>query len=290
MRVMFLALGLVAASPAWAYLPGKAALVQYKSDRYLGYKAWNTNTKNLTAYALRAVKEGANLIVFPEGGIYGYDDGKYIWCRPGLKKYSWEDQKRNCLDVSRVAESAREGISAQYWRKFAAEHGVHILFNILEKDGARFYNTNVAISPSGETQIYRKRTLYAVEQAYAQAGTSPTVWSTPYGRFGLLICIDGSDSDDPALGGEFDFGYYREYQGLGVNAILMPMNWANQDPQDSWSSKNIFENRAARYRFDLYVADAWDGTAKYLAVGGERERNGLPHVGAEGISYHLLRY
>ena len=54
-----------------AAVPGKIAVVQYRP----AFGQTETNIDRLTAYADEAAKSGANLVLFPEGSILGYDNG-----------------------------------------------------------------------------------------------------------------------------------------------------------------------------------------------------------------------
>lgn len=276
---------------AGAATPGKIALVQYHVDSFFGVLERNTAT--LRNYAEAAVAKGANIVVFPEGSITGYDNNREIWCLPGVNRYHLGDGVwRRCRSVGGIAEAVPAGKTTQYWREFAIAKKIYLVFSLIEQDGDKYYNTIVALSPEGEATKYRKRALYTVDQAYAERGPGPTVLETPYGRFGLLICLDGIDTPEHFEEDDFDFGFYREYTQLNVDAILIPMNWSAHEPNDPWSAKQVFQKRARFNRLDIYAADAWDGTGKYRSQGGARERNGLPDypVGKNGISYHELRY
>ena len=48
-------------------------------------------------------------------------------------------------------------------RNRLSQHGVHVLYNLPEVDGAKFYNTTAVVSPDGYVSKYRKRTLYVTE-------------------------------------------------------------------------------------------------------------------------------
>jgi predicted amidohydrolase len=189
---------------------------------------------------------------------------------------------KNCRDVSTVAERVPGGRSSEYWSAFARRHGVYVLFSVLEEDGGRFYNTMGIAAPDGGVGRYRKRRLYYTDQAYAEPGTEPFILDTPYGRFGLLICLDATDSP-----------YFREYKAAGASAVIVSMDW-DDDPHGQHSAVKKFRQWAAQDGIDIYAADSapWDGAGKYPASGGPRERDGLPAtgVGEEGVSTHRFVY
>ncbi len=260
-----------------AHAPGTIALIQYDGDAHFG--DYEHNLQRLTALAEEAVAKGAKIIVTPEGALYGYASKDELWCRPGMTKYGG----RKCRDVSNVAESIERGRTAEYWTKFSRKHGVYVLFNIPENDGTAFYNTTGVAGPKGLTASYRKRMLYKTDQAYATAGSEPTVLQTEYGSFGLLTCLDAYPKSP----------YFEEYKALGAEALIISMNW-DDDPSGDYAAKLKFREWALLHRIDIYASDSapWDGSAKYLSTGEERQRGGLPRdaVDVEGVSLHRFQY
>ena len=112
-----LAMPLLLGAPALA-LPGKIAVIQYHPK----FGETETNLGRLTTYAEEAVRGGANLVLFPEGAIFGYDSGAEVWCRPGMNSFQTNDgDYRGCRDVSAVAETEPFDPTTQYWRHFAIE-------------------------------------------------------------------------------------------------------------------------------------------------------------------------
>jgi predicted amidohydrolase len=152
-----------------------------------------------------------------------------------------------------------------------------------EVDGEVFYNTVGVVGPEGFVTRYRKRALYYIDEAYATPGEAAGVLETPFGAFGLMICMDGT----------YDGGYYDEYRDLRVDAIILSMDW-DQDPLGAGAAASWFVERAENNDVEIYAADVspWDGTGKYVPGEAARERNGLPDpaIGVDGISYHRLGY
>ncbi len=279
-----LALPFLLSVPAFA-LPGKIAVVQY----HPAFGKTETNIARLTTYAEEAAKSGANLVLFPEGAIFGYDDGAEVWCRPGMNSFKTDDGgTRACRDVSEVAEMVPFDSTTQYWRNFAMQKGIYVLFNIIEVSDDDYYNTLVALDPDGNVVPYRKRILFETEYPYASAGDDSVLLETPFGKFGLMICIDGFETNaQDAL----DRGFYSDYKAAGADAILIPMNWDTYDATNEFAAQSIFSDRAKRFGIDIFASDAYDGTARYFAGGGPRDRGGLPAaVNSEGVSYHTVNY
>lgn len=262
--------------PAASYATGVMGLIQYDGDAHFG--DYEHNVHELTALALQAVANGSKLIVMPEGSSYGYASKDELWCKPGMTVF----RGKRCRDVSAVAERVPGGRSAEYWSAFARRHGVYVLFSVLEADGDQFYNTMGIAGPNGFEGKYRKRRLYYTDQAYATPGTERFILDTPYGRFGLLICLDATDSP-----------YFKDYKDAGASAVIVAMDW-DDDPDGQHSAIKKFREWAAKDGVDIYAADSapWDGAGKYPASGAPRERDGLPAVGVgtEGVSVHRFTY
>ncbi len=289
----------------YANEPGKIALIQYNAD--VNFGRVNVNLTNLSQMATEAVEAGANIVVMPEGSAYGYASDTHVWCSP--EKMNDSDgqafvisESRNyikqCADVLTVAESIEDGKVTQFWTSFAREHQVYIIFSIIEKNQSenKFYNTMVITGPNGYELHYRKRVLYKVDQAYAESGEQAKVWQSPYGNFGLMICMDATYDEgtlqDPNINhGEY---CYRDYAYRGdVDALILQMNW-DDDPHGDYAARTWFQKRAECNAIDIYASDvsAWDGTGKYPKDGSERLRNGLAAIAIDedGISYHSLNY
>ncbi len=262
---------------AGEFRPGTMALIQYNGDEHFGDPA--LNLRALTRHAEEAVRNGANIIVMPEGSTFGYAAPTTIWCLPGTAEY----RGRTCMDVSAVAEEMPNGQTTAYWTEFSVKHGVYVLYSGIEKDAGKYYNSVGVVGPLGFEGKYRKRALYWVDSAYATSGQENFVLKTEFGNFGLLICMDAS-YDDP---------YYAPYKALDVNAIILAMDW-DQNPNGNTAAKIWFRNRARNNGLDIYASDVstWDGTAFYPASGAERQRTGMeePAVGKEGVAYQPIAY
>lgn len=95
------------------------------------------------------------------------------------------------LDVYRsLGEAIPEGTYFKRLAALARELKVVLVAGMLEADGEARYNTAVLISPEGNLLgKYRKQHLEH-ELVRNRPGTSSSVFETPYGRVGLLICAD----------------------------------------------------------------------------------------------------
>jgi predicted amidohydrolase len=85
-----------------------------------------------------------------------------------------------------------------YYEKLAAlarELRIHLVAGMLEADGEARFNTAVLISPEGKLiGKYRKQEL-GHERVRNTPGKESSVFQTPYGRVGILICADRTVPD-----------------------------------------------------------------------------------------------
>jgi predicted amidohydrolase len=249
---------------------GVIALVQYDADK--NFSSYEINKRNLTTMADQAIANHADIIVFPEGSMYGYAstarDEK--WCR---------GNSFGCRDVNSIAEAIPGGVSTLYWQTYSQTHKVYVLFNLPEKvsDGV-YANTTVVVGPTGYLGKYQKRALYITNQAYAQAGTSEFVLKTPFGNFGLLTCMDAA------------YPGFLEAYASKVDSVILIMDW-DDDPEGPNGALPFFERRAIESGLRIFASDqaTWDGTGLYQP-GTARVRTGLSGsaIGLDGISYHDL--
>lgn len=163
----------------------------------------------------KAAYPDTDLIVFPECGIQGghpSPDGDVPFPIPGKRM-------RPLLDKCR-------------------EKAVWAVFNFLEADGGKVYNTSVLADAEGEIKIkYRKVNPFVpVEANYP--GSEFYVCAGPKGAvFGLMTCYDG---DFPEVG--------RELAYMGANVFLRPASY--MDPfAHAWE----ITNRARAYENTAYV-------------------------------------
>jgi predicted amidohydrolase len=79
--------------------------------------------------------------------------------------------------------------------KLADRLDIYLIAGMLEADGERRYNTAVLIDPNGDlVGRYRKHRL-GHERERNTPGTKTPVFSTPFGKIGIMICADRQDPD-----------------------------------------------------------------------------------------------
>ena len=142
---------------------------------------WGDKEKNLNrmkGYIEAAASEGANLIVFPEMALTGYDDE--------------EDKAKPDKMQSKLAEVV-PGHSSEAIAELTKKLGVYVAFGMPErdeKDSSIIYNAACVCGPEGVIGAYRKIHLPYPEPHWATRGTKPFIFDTPWGPVGLAICYD----------------------------------------------------------------------------------------------------
>lgn len=139
---------------------------------------WGDKEKNLEhilEYCHQAGKQGANLLVFPETALSGYDTDV--------------EHKREEMMHTMLAETI-PGPSTEKIAQLAKEYNMYIVFGMPEKADDTVYNSAAIIEPDGKTTSYRKIHLPFDEASWATPGNDPHLIETPWGPIGISICYD----------------------------------------------------------------------------------------------------
>jgi len=147
----------------------------------------------------RAAREGAALIVLPEGTVPAYVLGE----QP--------------VDPREIAD-ARSDVS-----RIARAHGVTVVYGTARTtEGGRTYNSASVIGPDGaELGFADKHFLWHFDRRWFRPGETLAPVDTPAGRLGVLVCADGRL---PTLA--------RNLVEAGAEALVMPTAWvtSGRDP------------------------------------------------------------
>jgi len=222
-------------------LQGKVAVVQWAPPMPtpLGvtpleaeaFKAGNRRV--LEGFIREAAAKGAELVITPEFAIVGYPD------LPEVPPE--EDEYRNREDIAPYVETV-PGPSTLYFSALARELKIFIHIGFAEVDlrTQRFYNTVVALDPSGRVVAkYRKINLYEGEHNFLEVGKRIATYESPFGLVGLIICAD--------VYSEFPM---RNLARAGVNVLALSTSWAQ------WNSgMGFFQNGARRNRAYVLAAN-----------------------------------
>ena len=134
-----------------------------------------SNIEKMKAYAEKAKKEDAELVIFPELSLTDYLVRDLIY---------------------ELAEPI-PGPSVEKMTEIAKQNKIYIVFGMPEmskKAESVIYNTAVLVGPEGYIGKYRKMHLptHSVfeEKRYFRQGYETPVFETQIGRIGLMICYD----------------------------------------------------------------------------------------------------
>ncbi|PLZ00645.1 carbon-nitrogen hydrolase family protein [Burkholderia sp. WAC0059] len=165
-------------------------------------------------YVEEAVRQGAELVVFPECMNSGY----------------LFDSADHCLQLAEPLD----GVYCEALRALCREHGIFIASGFTERgaDG-RAYNTALLFDRQGELIChYQKQFLATHDQNWFEVGTkgNPVV-ETELGRIGLLICFDGRIPE-----------IARCLAAQGAEVILDMANFFAMDQAEMWVPARAYEN------------------------------------------------
>ena len=169
-----------------------------------------------TRYVEEAVRQGAELIVFPECMDTGY----------------LFDFPEHCREL---AETIADGPFVRAISELSRKHGVYIASGITEWDPLRqkLFNTGIMFDRAGSVAChYHKQFLATHDQNWFSFGERgcPVV-DTDLGRIGLLICFDGRIPE-----------IFRSMTMQGAEVIVDMANFFAMDQADMWGPARSYEN------------------------------------------------
>ncbi|QDL98728.1 carbon-nitrogen hydrolase family protein [Rhodopseudomonas palustris] len=133
-----------------------------------------------------AAAKGAKIVVFPEAFIGGYPKGLDFGCAIGRRTPEGRE------DFARYVRGAITipGPEVDQLVAACAEHDIHAVVGVIERDGGTLYCTALYLAPTGLLGIHRKIMPTGSERLVwgFGDGSTLTVVDTPYGRLGGAIC------------------------------------------------------------------------------------------------------
>jgi predicted amidohydrolase len=129
-----------------------------------------------------AVRQGCDLVVFPELALNSWDD--CADCRSAGSSCEWHLGQAELVP----------GPSTDAMASLARELGVYVIFGLEERDAdepTRIYNASAIVGPEGVLGTYRKIHLgIPLETFRFSPGDALPVWQTSLGPIGVLVCYD----------------------------------------------------------------------------------------------------
>lgn len=157
-----------------------------------------TNLERMTHFVEQAKAQGADLVVFPEDAV----------CGP----------LRGQVDFVAYAQDY-----LAHFQALAAKHAIDIVpGSWTVEEGGLLYNQANYISANGSLLgSYRKINLWPTEQGHITPGTHLSVFTTRFGRVGLVICWDISF---PAL--------FAGMVAQNAELVISPTYWSFTKPAE----------------------------------------------------------
>ncbi|GBD37718.1 (R)-stereoselective amidase [bacterium HR36] len=154
------------------------------------------NLQRLRQAIRDAAAQQAQLVIFPECSLTGY-----VF-----------EEKAAALEVAEPIP----GPSTVELTLLCREHGLYVIYGLLEREEDRLYNSCVLLGPEGLLASYRKVHLpFLGVDRFATPGDRPfAVHELPGLRLGMHICYDGSFPESA-----------RVMALLGADLIVLPTNW-----------------------------------------------------------------
>lgn len=135
-------------------------------------------------------------------------------------------------ELDTLAESASTGFTVTEMKKVAAQRALNIVFGIAEKQGRKYFNTAVLVTPRGKVYTYRKTHLFDREKLFFTPGDRTyAVHSVGGIRIGMMVCFDWAFPE-----------VTRILALMGAQVICHPANLVMPYCQDAMRTRAI-ENR-----------------------------------------------
>lgn len=148
------------------YSVSKIGFAQYE----VKFGEYDDNTATIMRLAESA--KGADLLVFPELGLTGYEF-------------------KDARETERYAEPFGAGPTSETLKKLAKRLKMSLVIGYPEYTTRGVYNSAMLATPDGKLHNYRKLHLFSREKDLFTPGDGePPVIQTPAGRVGLMICFD----------------------------------------------------------------------------------------------------
>jgi predicted amidohydrolase len=177
---------------------------------------YDHNIELVVRYVEDAVRQGAELVVFPECMDTGYLFDSAEHCRA-------------------LAETIPDGPFVKALSALSRKYSIYIASGVTERDPAKenVFNSGVMFGRRGELVAhYHKQFLATHDQNWFSFGERgcPVV-DTDIGRIGLLICFDGRIPE-----------IFRVMAMRGAEVIVDMANFFSMDQADMWGPARAYEN------------------------------------------------
>lgn len=189
------------------------------------------NSDRIEGQIREAARQGARLIITPEGALEGYVVNEVIRAKDPKEKDRLTER------FQKLAEPI-DGVTIHRFRKLADELNIHLVLGFLEADGNKTYNTAMLFGPNGDiVGKYRKTHFhqgYEVNPPGYTPGDTYPVFDIGLMKVGIMICFD-RQPPEPA----------RALALAGADLILCPAYGSWGDWNTRLMQVRAYENQAA---------------------------------------------
>ncbi|MDR2459601.1 MAG: carbon-nitrogen hydrolase family protein [Deltaproteobacteria bacterium] len=176
----------------------------------VSYKDPLKNQREILSHAQEAADNGAKIIIAPEMSLSGY---------------IFDDRSEIAPYTQRIDDKIAKEFSS-----FAREREIYLIVGMAERaEDDMFYNSAFAYDPKGSLVCHYRKINSEARWACPGPAVQDNVFTTPWGKVGLLICADTYHSLP-----------IRITALKGADLVLVPANW----PPSSFFPENIWRMRA----------------------------------------------
>jgi predicted amidohydrolase len=216
----------------------KIAVVQFEIRQF----APESNLRKAEQFIQAAVVEQAQIIVFPEDFVTGPLSGNEV--------YADHEQRY-----------------ARHFQELAREYEIDIVpGSFIEEEAGQLFNTAYYIDKTGEIRgRYRKVNLWLPERSYIAAGDKVRVFSTSFGKMGLIICWDLMFPE-----------MFRAMVQQEVAIVICPSYWCYEDAgegikHDANAEVKLVNALCVTRAFENELILVYANAAGGLSAGGKEE-------------------
>ena len=203
------------------------------------------NLKKAERFIQEAVSSQAQIVVFPEDFATG----------PLSGNRTYVDYERRYV---------------RYFQELATRYGIDIVpGSIIEGDADGLYNTTYYIDKTGEIRgRYRKVNLWLPERSYVNPGSEVAVFTTDFGKVGLIVCWDLMFPE-----------MFRAMAQQDVELVICPSYWCFEDAGEGMKHDANAEIKLVNA---LCVTRAFENELILVYANAAGKLNG------EGMEEHLI--
>lgn len=135
------------------------------------------NLKRMCGYVEAAAKQGADILLFPEMCLMGYD---------------YFIDENVSIEEKRSLSEHKKGATQRTLSNLAKRYNIYIIYGAseLSHNNEDIYNAAFVVGPEGTIESYRKIHPFDTENNWCKKGDTPFMFDTPWGPVGIGICYD----------------------------------------------------------------------------------------------------